>query len=68
MSGFGMAHIKTQGMAVHPDSIESDVTDAWYIRQAAAYIIDSGDVDTCFANDALKPKIMEALSEMRGKK
>ena len=68
MSGFGMAYIKGAGCAMHPDETDSEVTDEWYIRQGAAYIRDSGDDETCFANDALKPQIMAALAEMRGAK
>lgn len=55
--------IKKEGAAQHPDEIESEVSDGWYIRQAAAYIRDSGDKDTYFVRDNLRPHIAAALAK-----
>lgn len=68
MSGFGLAHIKMEGAAWHPDETECDVSDAWYIKQGASYIRDTGDESTYFVRDELKPQIFAALAEMRGTK
>lgn len=51
MNGFGLAHIKKEGAAVHPDEIEADISDAAYLRQALDYIRDTGDTTAVFARD-----------------
>lgn len=53
-STFGHAYIKQQGAAVHPDELNPNISDAYYIRQGEAYIQDTEDVETTFSRDYLK--------------
>jgi DNA/RNA-binding domain of Phe-tRNA-synthetase-like protein len=42
LSGFGLAFLKVEGGAVHPDDTEADYSDEAYIRQFNAYLKDTG--------------------------
>jgi len=42
--GFGMARLKKEGAAVHPDDIDAEMTPEQRAKQLAAYERDTGDV------------------------
>ena len=48
MNGFGLARLKMEGCAMHPDDIllnGGELTDKQYIKQLEAYEKDTGDLN-----------------------
>lgn len=65
MSAFGLASLKAEGFAVHPDEIEGDLSDKQYYKQLKAYYSDTGDsVFKIFCvRDGLLQKLKEEFEE-----
>lgn len=60
-SGFGLCNIKKEGCAMHPDDIETDLTDAQYERQLRAYLESTGDDINRMV--CVRTNILEAIKE-----
>ena len=56
LEGFGMAHLKIEGGALHPDEIEGDMTPEQEERQLAAY---ERDVKAARTKDAVVADVYE---------
>lgn len=57
MKSFGSAPLKKEGAAVHPDEIDKDLSTEAYIRQARAYMEQTGDVNAYFCRHELLVEI-----------
>jgi len=60
--GFGLAPLRMEGCAVHPDEIIAEISDEYYIKQAKRYMKDTGDIDTVFVRDELIAAEMRKLT------
>jgi hypothetical protein len=50
---FGLASIKKEGCAVHPDEMSMDMKNPAYIKQAIKYMKDTGHSDAVFTRDSI---------------
>lgn len=64
-TGFGLAYVKKEGCAMHPDDIDVELSEQEYIKQANAYINDTGDKNACFARDELRISSIQS-DELKG--